>query len=183
MIEKGFTLVELIVVIAIIAILAAVIAPNAFRAIEKAKCAQAVKDAKTIRTAAAEYYADTGQWPPVYRLTTPINPFLTNPPVTGWAGPYLDKWKPHPWSGHIGWDATLDLDANGKADGCVVYDDDQPGTSASNNAGRIPRKSMENIDLVLDDGNLSRGMVQGDGLGLLSAAGELVIMVIHDNNG
>jgi hypothetical protein len=42
---------------------------------------------------------------------------------------------------------------------------------------------MENIDLVLDDGNLSRGMVQGDGLGLLSAVGELVIMVIHDNNG
>jgi general secretion pathway protein G len=169
------------VVIAIIAILAAIIAPNAFRAIEKAKIARAISETKTIKTAVLSYYSDTGTWPSRYRLTDTLNPFLTNPTgVSGWDGPYVEKWNAHPWAGHIGWDPTIDLDHNGVIDGCVVLDDDRPGTSSSDNQGRVPRRSMIKIDEMLDDGNLATGYVQGDGEGLCAAMGELVIMLIHD---
>lgn len=178
--KKTFTLIELIVVIAIIAILSAIVAPSAFRAIEKSKCTRAIQEAKTIKTASLSYYADTGTWPPRYRLTTPLNPFLENPGVNGWNGPYVDKWNAHPWAGHIGWDPALDLDGSGANDGCVVFDDDRPGTGSSDNQGRIPTRSMVKIDEMIDDGNLATGDVQGDGQGLLSAIGELVILVVRD---
>jgi len=180
MTERSFTLIELIVVIAIVAILAAIIAPNAFRAIEKTKISRAISDTRAIKTAALSYYADTGTWPPQYRLTNVLNPFLSNPGISGWDGPYIEKWNPHPWAGHVGWDPTIDLDNSGIVDGCVVLDDDRPGTSSSDNQGRIPRGSMIKIDEMIDDGNLATGYVQGDGQGLHAAVGELVIMLIND---
>jgi len=180
--QQGFTLVELIVVIAIISVLAAVIAPSAFRAIEKAKCSRAIAESKVVKTAAFAYYTDTDFWPPQYRLTTALNPFLTDPGVEGWEGPYVEKWSTHPWTGHIGWDPTIDLDASGSEDGCVVFDDDRPGGGAGSNLGRIPRSSMQRIDASIDDGDLSSGYVQGDGEGLCAAAGEMVILVVKDGH-
>jgi general secretion pathway protein G len=101
--RKGFTLVELIVVIAIIAILAAIIAPNAFRAIEKANVQKAIRDIKTMASAAMQHYSGTGRWPPPINTPPYGAGFLTNDdgsgnPVAGWDGPYLEKWPYHPWS-------------------------------------------------------------------------------------
>jgi general secretion pathway protein G len=87
--RKSFTLIELIVVIAIIAVLAAIIVPNAFRAIEKAKISKIIAEIKVIKTAALDYYSDTGSWPLQYRLVTPLNSFLNNPGISGWDGPYV----------------------------------------------------------------------------------------------
>lgn len=182
MVKRGFTLIELIVTIAIISILAAIITPNAFRAIEKSKCARAIGETKIIKTAAGSYYADTGLWPPAYNLNTTLNPFLNNPDVTGWDGPYVEKWNYHPWGGHIGWNLSVDLDRSGIPDGCVILDDDRPGTGAGDNRGRIPIDSMVKMDEMLDDGNLTAGSVQGDGCLGLCAAGELVFMVVVDGS-
>ena len=57
--NKGFTLVELLVVIAIIGILAVVAVPALFKNIEKAKIAELEADISTLRSAALSYYADT----------------------------------------------------------------------------------------------------------------------------
>mgnify|MGYP005628133427 CR=1 FL=1 len=89
--ERGFTLIELIVVIAIIAILAAIIAPNAFRAIEKAKITRTAADLKAIKTAVLSYYADTGMWPNCHYITSTASCLLSNPGVAGWNGPYLER--------------------------------------------------------------------------------------------
>lgn len=93
--NKGFTLVELLVVIAIIAILAGIVTPNAFNAIEKAKVAKAEADYRAIKSAALNYYTDTGTWP------NGNNDFLIAPSgVSGWNGPYLEKWpEKNPWGG------------------------------------------------------------------------------------
>lgn len=87
----AFTLIELIVVIAIIAILAAIIAPNAFKAIEKAKIARTAGDMKNIKTSVLGYYADTGAWPACHYINSSASPLISDPGVSGWDGPYLEK--------------------------------------------------------------------------------------------
>jgi len=187
--RKSFTLIELIVVIAIIAILAAIIAPNAFKAIEKAKIARTISEVKTIKAATVSYYADTGQWPPQYRLTTVINPFLNDPGVSGWDGPYVEKWNAHPWAGMIGWDSGYDADNSGALDCVLVLDDDLQGTNAGNNEGLIPFDTMKKIDAAFDDGDLLTGKVRGRAPNdttpngpetFYCANGEMAIMVIND---
>ncbi|WP_303005598.1 type IV pilin protein [Romboutsia ilealis] len=61
--NKGFTLVELLVVIAIIGILAVLAVPALFKNIEKGKIADLEADISAIRSAALSVYADTSAYP------------------------------------------------------------------------------------------------------------------------
>ena len=63
--QKGFTLVELIVVIAIIGILAGVMLPRFFGFTDDARDAAAIAEAKSIRSIGETYYAKMGEWPDV----------------------------------------------------------------------------------------------------------------------
>jgi len=60
--QKGFTLLEIIVVLAVIGALAAMLAPVVFRYIDDAKKAQAQADTETIASAIQQMYKDTGRW-------------------------------------------------------------------------------------------------------------------------
>ena len=62
--NKGFTLVELLVVIAIIGILAVVAVPSLFKNINKANAADVVADISAIKTAVVAEYADKGAFTP-----------------------------------------------------------------------------------------------------------------------
>jgi type II secretion system protein G len=176
--KKSFTLIELMVVIAIIGVLGVVIVPVVRNAIEKAQAARVIAEVDAITKAAEAYSIDTSQWPPDYDsivATKLINGFLTDPGVTGWDGPYLKTYRPHPWQGNISWACLNNYIAWDNSSGCWVYlDDDRPGTSHSDNGGIIPNSAMTRIDAVADDGNLATGDVRD----LAATPGELSFFVI-----
>ncbi|MCX7770292.1 MAG: type II secretion system protein GspG [Proteobacteria bacterium] len=61
--EKGFTLIEVIVVAAIIAVLAGIIVPLVFKEVDESKISKAKADLKTIQTAIMMFYKDNQKWP------------------------------------------------------------------------------------------------------------------------
>jgi len=61
--EKGFTLIEVVVVVAVIAILAAVLTPYITKYIDDSKIAKARNEAQVIGGALTNFYKDVGDWP------------------------------------------------------------------------------------------------------------------------
>jgi prepilin-type N-terminal cleavage/methylation domain-containing protein len=74
--NRGFTLIEVIVVAAIIAILAGILVPMIFNQIDEAKLTRAEGDCKTISTAILMFRKETGKWP-YYRPGDCTQTYLT----------------------------------------------------------------------------------------------------------
>jgi len=61
--ERGFTLVEVVVVIAVVALLAAIMTPLIAKNIDDAKNGRAENEAAVIASALGNFYKDVGRWP------------------------------------------------------------------------------------------------------------------------
>ncbi|HEX2715489.1 MAG TPA: prepilin-type N-terminal cleavage/methylation domain-containing protein, partial [Candidatus Acidoferrales bacterium] len=75
--EKGFSLIELLIVVAIILIIAAIAIPNLLRSKMAANEASAVGSLRSINTACISYNTTYGQFPPTGSLTA------LGPPAAG----------------------------------------------------------------------------------------------------
>ncbi len=99
--EKGFTLIELMVVIVILGILAVYMAPKIMGQPEKAKRAKAKVDIQALETALKMYKLDNGHYPTTSQgLQALIEPPSSGPPAKNWReGGYLEKSKvlKDPW--------------------------------------------------------------------------------------
>ncbi|TAN08551.1 MAG: prepilin-type N-terminal cleavage/methylation domain-containing protein [Rhodanobacteraceae bacterium] len=61
--QKGFTLIELMIVVAIIAILAAIAIPAYQNYLIRAQVSEGMTISGGVQTAVAEFYSNTGRWP------------------------------------------------------------------------------------------------------------------------
>ena len=93
--QKGFTLLELMIVIAIIGILATMAQPMFKTAVKKSREAALKEDLFNIRNVLDQYYADNGKYPDTlgdlvtkgYMRSMPVDPFTGN----------SDSWKTDPF--------------------------------------------------------------------------------------
>lgn len=112
--QKGFTLIEVIVVAGIIAVLAGILVPLIFKEIDESKISRAAADVRSISSAIIVLKKDTGQWPV---SSTCLN---TATIITGsGALPTLnDSWDA---SDQANYDSILNNDDNGCFAGTTVW--------------------------------------------------------------
>ncbi len=89
--EKGFTLIELMVVISIIILLAGIMLPNFLKQMEKAKLAKAKADIEILIRSLTLYKIDNEVFPPsLSYLTSGEHPYLSREiPPSPWKGEYI----------------------------------------------------------------------------------------------
>ncbi len=93
--EKGFTLIELIVVLVILGLLAAVVAPNIYRNLAKGRDKIAKIQITELENALQLFSFDVGRLP---NTAEGLDALVRNPGSDSWKGPYLAKDLPKdPW--------------------------------------------------------------------------------------
>jgi general secretion pathway protein G len=87
--QRGFTLIELVVVMGILALLAAIATPQVVKHFGRAKAQAARVEIKNIGVALDLFKMDVGRYP---RREETLVALLKQPAgVEGWKGPYIDK--------------------------------------------------------------------------------------------
>lgn len=93
--QRGFTLIEIMVVVVVIAIMGAMIAPTLFSKVQQANETRIAGDIRAIHDALGFYRLDTYRYP---TEAQGLQALVEQPQgVDNWNGPYLDDLKNDPW--------------------------------------------------------------------------------------
>jgi general secretion pathway protein G len=95
--ERGFTLIEIMVVVIIIGLLAAVIVPSVMRRVDDAKVAKAKEDIQSLETALQMYYIDNSKYPTTEQGLTALVQQPSDPAIKNWKAPYIERISKDPW--------------------------------------------------------------------------------------
>ncbi|MDQ2993598.1 MAG: type II secretion system major pseudopilin GspG [Pseudomonadota bacterium] len=97
--QRGFTLIEVMVVVVILGILAAFIVPKIIGRPDEAKVAKVRSDVQALQTAMDLYRLDNGRYPTTEQGLRALVERPTSEPVpTGWrTGGYIQKLNDDPW--------------------------------------------------------------------------------------
>ena len=97
--QRGFTLIEIMVVVVILAVLGALVVPKIIENVDKARVTRAAADIRAIQTALDLYRLDNFKYPTTEQglqalVTQPVDPTITNYR----AGGYLPTLPKDPWN-------------------------------------------------------------------------------------
>jgi general secretion pathway protein G len=121
--QRGFTLLELLVVIVIIGLLAGLVAPRYFDQVSKSNAKIARAQIDSLEKALDQYRLDIGSYPNTEQGLVALNAKPQN--VEKWSGPYLKKAVPaDPWGGRYLYKAPGD---HGEYDLSSLGSDGQAG--------------------------------------------------------
>jgi general secretion pathway protein G len=96
--ERGFTLIEIMVVVVILGILAALVAPNVIRRVDDARITKAKQDIRAYETALNLYRMDNFRYPTTEQGLEALFKQPTDPNIRNWKqGGYIDGLKKDPW--------------------------------------------------------------------------------------
>ena len=95
--QRGFTLIELMVVLVIIGVLAALIVPNVLDRTDDARSTAARTDVNNIMQALKLYKLDNQRYPSAEQGLQALIARPSTPPVPGNWRPYLEKLPNDPW--------------------------------------------------------------------------------------
>lgn len=94
--DRGFTLLELLVVMVIIGLLAGFVAPKYFSQVGKSEIRTAEAQVQSFARALGQYRLDTGHYPSTEQGLAALNARPSSEPK--WGGPYLERSVPlDPW--------------------------------------------------------------------------------------
>jgi general secretion pathway protein G len=95
--QRGFTLIELMVVLVIIGVLAALIVPNVLNRADDARVTAARTDVNALMQALKVYKLDNQRFPSAEQGLSSLTTKPTIGSAPNWRGPYLDKLPNDPW--------------------------------------------------------------------------------------
>jgi general secretion pathway protein G len=100
-VNRGFTLIEIMVVVVIMGILAALVVPKLMGRTDDARITAARQDIATLMQALKLYKLDNQRYPSTEQgLQALVSKPSGGPPANGWkAGGYIDKLPKDPWGG------------------------------------------------------------------------------------
>ena len=124
--QRGFTLIEIMVVVVIMGILAALVVPKLMGRADDARIAAAKQDISTMMQALKLYKLDNQRYPTTEQgLMALINKPSSGPAANGWkTGGYLDKLPKDPWGNPY---QFLSPGIKGEVDIFTLGADGQPG--------------------------------------------------------
>jgi general secretion pathway protein G len=95
--QRGFTLIEIMVVVVIIGLLSAVVVTNVFSKVGEARISAAKQDIHSLETALELYKLDNFTFPSTEQGLRALVEKPADPEITNWKGPYLKRASKDPW--------------------------------------------------------------------------------------
>ena len=128
--ERGFTLIEIMVVVIIIGLLAAVVVPQFLGRVDDARVAKAKQDIQAMETALTLYKLDNFKFPSSDQGLTALAEKPNDPTVRNWRpGGYLKRVNKDPWGNDYVYSFP---GTHGEYDVYSLGADGQPGGEGAN---------------------------------------------------